>query len=177
MNKIKTYILSLDFIITCLIVLGTCFILPAKVPTTFAASFYNIGITVLSIVFSLFFAALAIIMSSTDSEFVLYLEEKKQFSSLMATFKFTLAILFLSLMYSIILNTTCEFALKSADQKVLHNFEQPKVLFLVFEFLFCYSLIATALSVKDTIDFTHYRTKYLLKSKAEKEAEKNKSTI
>ena len=155
--KLKNIIWSWDFGISLIAMLASFIILPTFLRTDFAASFYSVGISVLSIVFSLFFAALAIIMSSTDNEFILFLEKKKQFTTLLWSFRFTLTLLFVSLIYSIILFTCSDFAIKYYDGKSL----QHKGFFVAFVGLFCYSLLATALSVKDTILFSHYRTKFL----------------
>jgi hypothetical protein len=155
--KVKNIILSWDFVISVIIAIITWCLLPLWLKLPFAAGFYMVGITVLSIVFSLFFAALAIIMSSTDNDFILYLEEKKQFTTLMTSFRFTLYVLFLSLVYSIILYTCSDYVIKELGEKTV----QHKVFFIIFLFLFSYSLLATGLSVKDSISFTHYRTKFL----------------
>ena len=136
--------------------------LPTYLDANAASSFYNIGITVLSIVFSLFFAALAIIMSSTDNDFIEFLEEKNQFTGLMVTFKVVLAALFLSLILSIVLYTKNDFFIKNSGSQ---NPQEHKIWFVIFQFFFTYSLIGTALSIKDTISFTKYRTKFLASRK------------
>jgi hypothetical protein len=163
--KLKNILWSWDFASSLVLSLLTLFLLPTWIKIPFASGFYSVGITVLSIVFSLFFAALAIIMASTDNDFIMYLEERKQFTRLMGSFKYTLALLFVSLIYSIILMTCSDFVVKYHGDKSI----QHQVFFVVFTFLFTYSLTATALSVKDTISFTQYRTKFLLRCKELKE--------
>jgi len=155
--KINTIILSWDFVISIIITLVTTIILPSKLNIEFCISFYNIGITVLSIVFSLFFAALAIIITSSDNEFIEFLEEENDFTALINTFKVTLLMLFISLLYSIVIFVISNYFAKLTDEPVF----QSKIYFLIFEFLFSYSLISTALSIKDTIVFSEIRTKFL----------------
>lgn len=173
-NIFRTYIMSWD----CGIALASSIllycILPIYIKATSATSFYNVGITVLSIIFSLFFAALAIIMSSTDNDFIMYLEEEKLFTGLIDTFKFVLVMLFISLGYSIVLYNTTDYYIKQhGEANSLHH----KNLFIVFNLLFTYSLIATALSVKDTITFTTYRTKYLVGVSNNKKKDKLKNQL
>lgn len=67
--------------------------------------------------------------------------------------------LLISLVYSIVLYTVTDFYIKKYGEggSVHHKFP-----FIIFQFLFTYSLISTALSVKDTISFTTYRTRFLI---------------
>ncbi|MCP4551601.1 MAG: hypothetical protein GY834_06080 [Bacteroidetes bacterium] len=157
--KISNVILSWDFVGAIVITLITALIIPANLNLKFCISFYSIGITVLSIIFSIFFAALAIIMSSSDNDFIEFLEENDDFTVLLDSFKITLVMLFISLIYSIVLHVISEYAIQEKGE----NSTQNMTLFLVFEFLFAYSLFATGLSVKDTIKFSHFRSKFLNK--------------
>ena len=154
--KLKDVILSWDIIVAIIITLITSIILPAILPIKFCLSFYNIGISVLSIIFSLFFAALAIIMTSSDNDFIDFLEENNDFTALLNSFKTTLLILFISLFYSIVLYVITDYFTNISDAMKFQNV----VYFLLFEFLFCYSLFATGLSVKDTITFSKFRAKF-----------------
>lgn len=169
-NFFSVYIKSYDTVVSLSVAILLYIILPEFVKGSFASSFYNIGITVLSIIFSLFFAALAIIMSSTDNDFILYLEEDKHFTGLMGTFRLVLIMLFLSLIYSIVLYTVTDFYMKEYDGKL----QQHKIFFIIFQLLFTYSLIATASSIKDTIQFTSFRTRFLLKKEEKRKKEESK---
>ena len=155
--KISNIILSWDFVIAIVLTLITALILPSYLELEFCKSFYSTGITVLSIIFSIFFAALAIIMASSDNDFIEFLEENGDFTALLDTFKITLVMLFISLIYSIVLFVITDYNLTSLKCQS----DQHKTFFLVFEFLFCYSLLATGLSVKDTIIFSNFRARYL----------------
>lgn len=155
--KLNNIILSWDFIAALSITLLTTCYLPSKINASFCASFYNVGITVLSIIFSLFFAALAIIMASSDNEFIAFLEEEGDFTGLLESFKVTLIALFTSLVYSIVLYIVTDYSIKISSEKIGQN----KLFFLVFEFIFIYSLTATAICVLDTIKFSDFRSKYI----------------
>lgn len=159
--RLDKIILSWDFVISIILTLTTAIFMPTLLKISFCISFYNIGITVLSIIFSLFFAALATIMTSSDNEFIEFLEEENDFTALLDTFKITLLMLFISLIYSIVLYVTSDYFAKINDDK----FQQHKIFFLFFEFLFSYSLLSTALSVRDTIKFSDIRAKYLKSKK------------
>jgi len=159
--KINEVILSWDFVISIVLTLASAIFMPVMLKISFCISFYNIGITVLSIVFSLFFAALAIIMTSSDNDFIEFLELDGTFSALLTTFKFTLTVLFISLVYSIILYVSSDYFAKYHDE----NFLQHKIFFLVFEFIFSYSLLATGFSIKDTIIFSDKRAQFLKQNK------------
>ncbi len=163
--RLSTIILSWDFVASIILTLATAIFLPPMLKISFCISFYNIGITVLSIIFSLFFAALAIIMTSSDNDFIEFLEEENDFTALLDTFKITLLMLFISLIYSIFLYVASDYFAKINDDQ----FQQHKIFFLLFEFLFSYSLFSTALSVKDTIKFSNIRAKYLKSKKQNKQ--------
>ncbi|MBK7434577.1 MAG: hypothetical protein IPI66_12240 [Chitinophagaceae bacterium] len=123
--------LSVDTIISSVLSIG--FFLPLNIKSSLPYPFIML-ITVLSIIFSLFFAALAIIMSSTDNDFIKYMEERvnKGFTRFMNTFKVVLVALFLSLIYSIVLYTTTDFYIKNNNDTAVQN----KYLFIVFQFCF-----------------------------------------
>lgn len=163
--KIKDIILSWDFIIAITTTLITALFLPNYLKCNFCSSFYNIGITVLSIIFSLFFASLAIIMTSSDNDFITFLEEEGDFSALLNTFKVTLIMLFISLIYSIVAYIYSEYSVKEFGEKI----KQLKVGFLIFQFLFSYSMLATAISVKDTIVFSNFRSRFLKMKRKDEE--------
>lgn len=158
--KISNIILSWDFVISIVLTLVTALILPSYLELEFCKSFYSTGITVLSIIFSIFFAALAIIMASSDNDFIEFLEENGDFTILLDTFKITLIMLFISLIYSIVLYVITDYNLTTLRYE---NVKQHKTYFMIFEFLFCYSLLSTGLSVKDTIIFSNFRARYLSK--------------
>jgi hypothetical protein len=160
--KISNIVLSWDFVIGIVLTLVTALILPSYLELEFCKSFFSTGITVLSIIFSIFFAALAIIMASSDNDFIEFLEENGDFTALLDTFKITLVMLFISLIYSIFLYVITDYNLTTLKCEVI---KQHKTYFLIFEFLFCYSLLATGLSVKDTIIFSNFRANYLSKIK------------
>lgn len=152
-NIIRSYDLIVSLILTMLILA----FVKSDLPILFVKSAYSTGITVLSIVFSLFFASLAVIMSSGDSDFIKFLEEKNQFTGLINTFKYTLIILFFGLVVSLIFYLISEYQFTGQNVKY-----QNRWMFISFCFFFLYALACTVMSVKDTILFSLYRSKFIL---------------
>src|SRR5437868_6455509 len=146
--NIRTVILSYDSILGALVSLVVSVLLPRWVPNDFAKDLYSVGISVLSIIFAIFFAALAIIMSSSDDEFVVFLEEKGDYSTVIAAFRFTLMALFIALMVSIAFYAWA--TLRLSNKIPFQHF-----LFLsAFSFLFTYAMIAALISARDSIRYS-----------------------
>lgn len=156
MRRLKSFIISWDLLVTLIVTIVTYYALPNYLDMDFVLSIYNMSITILSIIFSLFFAALAIIMSSSENDFIDFLEETKGFSELLWSFKITLIMLFVSLIYSIVLYTGTSYCIESYEG----NWLQRDILFLVLTALFTYSMSSTCISVYDTIKFSEYRSKF-----------------
>lgn len=119
-------------------------------------SLLEMGIGVLSIIFSIFFAALAFIISASDDEFVAFLEKDGLFTRLIGSFKWTVLSLFLALIYSIIIYVITSFGM-SKDE----SFEMSEYVMTVFCFVFFYSLIATLLSTNDAIRYSKTRIRFI----------------
>ncbi len=162
--KLRQLICSIDTGAAVLTTVAVSYFIPKEIRYDFTTSFYNIGISVLSIVFSLFFAALAILMAAPQDEFIDYLEKKKHYTTLLFTYKYTLVCLFISLGYSIIMYAFSDYWVKHHVKDSLHS----RWYFLVFVFIFTYSLTATALCIKDAIKFSQYRLEFLKFKKTSK---------
>jgi hypothetical protein len=153
--KLKSVVVSWDFGVAVALALAGAILLEPRLLNAFAKDLYAIGISVLSIVFSVFFAALAIIISSSDDDFVRFLEEDGGYTHLVATFRWTLAALFTALIYSL-----GAYGL-TARGALVDKSTQPKHWVLIFGFLFSYSLLATYLSTRDAIAYAQRRTRFL----------------
>lgn len=156
MRRLKSMFISWDFLATVLVTAATYYIMPDYLNMKFLLSVYNMSITILALIFSLFFAALAIIMSSSQNDFIDFLEEENLFSELLWSFKLTLIMLFVSLIYSIVLYTGTSFFVETYGEQWL----QSGMFFLVLSALFTYSMGATCVSVYDTIIFSEFRSKF-----------------
>lgn len=157
--KIKDIVLSWDLILSIFIAIIFFALTPSFMNNQFAITLYEIGISVLSIIFSVFFAALAIIISSSDDDFVRFLEEEGDYSVIIDTFRYSLAVLFLALIYSIIFAVVTSYWINEGQVN------QQFYFVLLFIFLFSYALLVTFNSTNDAIKYSKYRTKYLNKKK------------
>jgi len=155
MIKIKQIIISWDIWLAFTISLGTTLFLPYRIPINFAYDIYFMGLTILSIVFSIFFASLAIIIASSHDEFVIFLEEEGQFTTLIETFRFTLILLFLALIISIILYTYRSYS------KAQGYVDQCKFFFSVFSFMALYALFGVVTATGESITYSNYRSRFL----------------
>lgn len=162
MKKVETYILSYDTILGLIaLILGILFV-PEKIENSVCIAVYGTAIAVLSIIFSIFFASLAVILAFPDNEFIIFIERgNRLFSRMLAYFKATLFILFASLIFNIVI-----YIHASLNG---YNTEYNRPIFLVFLFIFTYSLIATITAVIVTLKLTQSRSDYLAR-RIEREA-------
>jgi hypothetical protein len=153
--RIRRVILSPDLIASVLLSFITAVFCPSLISISMAKDFYGVGISVLSIVFSVFFAALAIIMSAGDNEFVAFLHENGAYSEIIWNFRFTVIILFTSLLVSLTEYVYTGF-------RISHKAEwHSKWFFVLFLLCFSYSLLAACLAVIDAIKYSGVRVQYL----------------
>lgn len=155
---LKQYIISLDTIIAAGVTAVVILLLPCRVSGILVSEWLSMGISVLSIVFSIFFATLAFIISATDNEFIRFLEKNGDFTSIVNTFKWTLLSLFVSLIYSILLYGFVSYRVNACKGFVLNEWFMG-----AFVLMFFYSLVATILSTNDAIKFSEVRTKFIKK--------------
>ena len=155
MSHRRAMLISID-LWAAVIVAGLAFVLlPRWVSLPMAKDLYGLGTSVLSIVFSVFIAALAVIISATDDAFVKWLEEENQFSDILWMFKATLVILFIALVYSVI-----AYAI-TASQAAAGNTLQHSASLVLFTFLFFYSLDATLAATMAAVGYARRRTEFV----------------
>lgn len=141
------------------IILVLCFISPDYYACNFVKDIYSIGINVLAIIFSIFFASLAIIISSGDNDFIKFIEEDGLYTLIVDSFKFSIMLLFIALLYSIVLYGVTANSIENL------KLSQNKYLFFIFIFLFSYSLFAATESIFDSIKYAKYRIRFLMINK------------
>lgn len=133
---------------------------PPRFSDAVAKEIYGAGISVLSIIFAVYFTALAVIIAASDDDFVEYLREKGVYDTLMGIFKFTLWLLFASLLSSFIL-----FAYSAVRSDTTSPSSQPHWIMEVFSFFFSYALFATMYTTRDALSYARYRVLFLSKQK------------
>ena len=158
--RISNILMSWDIIVAAIVAVILYFVLPTQIDNDFASTVYGIGITVLSIVFSVYFAALAIIISSGDNDFIHFLEDGGNYTTIISSFRFSLILLFVSLVSSIIMSViTAILGINNIDA-------QHKFVLSIFSFLFSYSLFATAISSLDAIRYAERRVVFIRKMRS-----------
>lgn len=150
-----------DLLIAFLLTGAMCYVVPPAIPNIFAKDMFSVGISVLSIVFSVFITALAIIMSSSDDEFLTFLEEDGLYTLLLWGFKTTLILLFIALMYSLTVYTMTSHQLSNP------NSVQSKWWVVAFVLMFSWSLLATLSTTFASIKYAQKRIVYLTKKKSD----------
>lgn len=151
------FIISYDTFIGAAIGIISYILLPEVIPTSTLKDTYSMAINILAILFSMFFAALAIIVSVNDNEFIAFLEEDNLVSDLIKYFKTSLKIIFFMLLATILIYIYV----------VVHNdvlfWGQLKYQYAIFLGFFSYAITAVFLSSNDAIRFFSERLKYAKK--------------
>lgn len=153
--KIKDFLISIDLFASLIASVFIIIYFPYWVDNNFVKDIYAVAISVLSIIFSVYFAALAIIISSSDDTFVNFLITENVYELIITAFKITLISLFVSLVYSI-----CIYIITS-NWLIIKIQHQPIYIFCIFTFLFTYSLFATGQSAHDAIKYARKRAEFL----------------
>lgn len=156
--KLRSLLLSWDFVLAVVAVVGIAFVVPGGIEYYIAKEIFEISTSVFSIVFSVFFAALATIMTAGDNDFVRFLEEENLYKHIVWTFKFTLFSLLVSLLLSIILLIS---VLPYDKLQPQHLPLYPESAFLLFSGLGLYSLFATVNASLDAIKYAEYRARFI----------------
>lgn len=153
----KSIILSWDFIVAIILAAISYCVLPKYISNKFAVQLYGLGVSVLSIVFSVYFASLAVIIASPSDDFVKFFNEKGGYNKLLNIYKYTLLMLFLGLAYSIVGFAVSSFFVEEFEGKLMQN----KNFIFPFLFLFPYALFCSFNSAKDAIMYSVYRNEFL----------------
>lgn len=106
-NQLKSLLISSDFIIALVLSIVVLILNPEKIKLGIAKEIFEVAIAVLSIVFSVYFAALAVVITSGDNEFIKFLEKDGSYSHIIWTLKITLLLLFFALIVSIFFICYC----------------------------------------------------------------------
>lgn len=155
-QAIRKIFLSFDFIGSALCVLIMIPLVPSVVPTSVAKEFFGICISVLAIVFSVFFAALAVFITSGDNEFVKFLEEEGAFTRIIWSFRVTLLALFVALILSIAL-----FISTLQSDSAMTTSSYPGWIVVAFAGIAIYAMLATVNSCLDAIKYAEFRARFI----------------
>src|SRR4030095_16781 len=150
-----------------LVLLALILFLPSGVSNSFARDVYNVGVSVLSIIFSVFIAALSIIMASGSDDFVSFMEEEGRFSLLLWMFKVTLLLLFIALIYSLSLYSATSFWI------IQGKVNQNKTFISAFSFLCLWALSGTLVATLTALKYSQMRIKFFKVMKGLKARQEN----
>lgn len=154
-KTLKSILWSRDLGVALLIAGVAHFYLPREISNAFAKDVYRAGLSTLSIVFSVYFAGLAIIISSSHDEFVRWLEKFGVYLELTRRFQCTLWILFFALLLSLGVFTYTSYSERCAP------YTQPKFLFTAFCFFTLHALLATLAAANASIRYAQFRARYV----------------
>jgi len=154
--KLKYIFVSWDFITALFVFLFSFIVLPKEIFAEDAINIYQVGVTILSLIFSIYFASMAFILSSSDDEFVLFLEEKGHFTYLIESFSYTLKVVFIALMFSLSFLIMNFFVMEKIVAPINSRF-----IVSLFLLIGSYSLFCVIGTTMDSIKFVKYRIEYL----------------
>jgi hypothetical protein len=158
--KYRSVIVAWDFGAAILCSAVAAVLLPKWVPSAFAQDIFRISVSVSSVLFSIFFAALALIISSSNDEFIAWIEEatdpgeESDYQIIVAAFRFSLFMLFSALIVGL-----CLFGYTSFRIANTVDF-QHKAFVSVFAFLFSYGLFCAISSLMQAIKFSSLRSQF-----------------
>lgn len=159
---IRTYVLSPDTGFALAVAFVLAVFGPRAYPTEFAKDAYSTGIAVLSIVFSVFFAAMANIISASDDEFVMYLLERGHYRQIIDAFRVTLFALGVALATSVILYLATSLSISSSASSATSGIAaQGAFWFVAFAVLFTYGMGAAFGVAMDAIRWAKARSVFL----------------
>lgn len=155
-NALKSIFLSWDFLVAIAVTIVLYIFLPPLIPAKIIKPIYEVSISVLAVMFSVFFAALAVLITAGDNEFVRFLEEEGLYRRIIFTFKATLILLFIALLISIL-----SFVTILPYVELQTQFLYSKIQVLLFAFITLYALLASIGSTMDAIRYAEFRAAYL----------------
>lgn len=168
----RRVIVSWDFgaaVASAVIVAG---ITPRFIPNATAQDLFRVGTSVLSLLFSIFFAALAVIVSSANEEFLVWLAsgtksgEKGDYEKIVSAYRFSLLALFVALVVALWLFGYTSIRMGNG----VHD--QHKWFLVAFTFAFFYALFVAIQASFYAVKFSQFRNEFVV-IKAESQSQLN----
>lgn len=159
-DKLRSIIVSWDFLGAAALTVAFAIVVPSRISFEVANEIFSIAVSVLAIMFSVFFAAIAVIITAGDNQFVSFLETEGMYTHIVWTFKFTLILLFSALVLSIVLLVV---TLPYSDHKTYPypQWHFPEAYMLAFGFLGVWALFSSAQASLDAIKYAQFRTRFI----------------
>jgi hypothetical protein len=156
LDILKSFFLTWDIYVSLAVVVVLGFLIKDDISLSIVKEILTVSISVLAIVFSVFFAAMAVLITAGDNEFVRFLEEDGSFKQIAGIFRVTLLLLFIALLISIILFV---IIVSFSGEDDVYIF--PKWGLLVYSFLALYALLSAINSSLDAIKYAELRARFL----------------
>lgn len=163
--RLRDVVVAADFASGVVAFALTAYFAPERIGMALAKDLFGTGLSVLSIVFSIYFAALATFASASDDDFIAFLEQDNSFSEIMGALRFTLALLFAALLLAIVAYATTAIAMSILPD----GSTQSRWWLAGFAFFFCWSLFATNNSAGDAIRYAIARMRYVKLKRPQRE--------
>lgn len=155
--KLRSVLLSWDTASAVVASIALFFLCPKTLPARIASNILSLSVQVLSILFSLFFAAFAVIAASTADKFIQFLEKDNGYSWLLWSLKISVGSLFLALAVSLI-----SFFLVELHQGNSGNpLSLSRLYIIIPSAFFAYSLVAAFQCFLDSLKFSKRRVEHL----------------
>lgn len=154
--KIKEILISWDIFAAVIVGGALALLLPPYLMAVLIKDLYGVGITVLSIIFTIYFAALAIIISSASDDFILFLEEEGDYTALLAHFRYAVVVTFIALVASIVFYGVTAFQLTANPDAM-----QTRWWFVCYVILFSYTLGVVFNTALDALQYPRFRAQHL----------------
>lgn len=159
-NTIRRIVLSWDFLLALVLVVALWLVLPEQLPVTLAKDIFGMSVSLLAIIFSVFFAALAVLVAAGDNDFIEFLTIDNLYYDILWAFKFTLILLFVALMLSVFLFAyTVYLDVLIGSQNSAPNL--PKWYVILGSFFALYALFASMSTAMDAIKHAETRARYI----------------
>lgn len=156
-TKLKTIFMAWDFLAALVGASIYGFLVNMPASAEIVKEITVLAVSTLSIIFSVYFAALAVLITSVDNDFVKFLQQFGAYSDLIWSFKFTFLVIFIGLLFSIVLYVTTLFEIPKPIPGVY-----PLKIMFPYTFITIYALFCTVSASIDAIKYAEYRTKFLV---------------
>lgn len=160
-KRLGKIILSYDFIISLTLAIGIRIALCNDISLIFARDLYSTAISIFSIMFSVYFAAIAIMSSSNDNEFAKYLIKEGLYTEIVWTQRYTLYTILVSLLTAFIFYGICAYKLGDVPESNKHLYTFSRDQLVVSIAILTYGLLAAFSVASDAIRYAHYRSAFL----------------
>lgn len=154
---VKNKFISWDFLCSFSITVYLFFAMPEQVDLRFCVDLYSLAINIILMCIFYFLAMLALLVAASDETFINYLRNQGLRVSVFLTYKYTLIMLFLTLIFTIFHYAWGDYYLKAVPNVTT----QSKYFFLTFLALFIYCVFTSFESSLDSINYLKLRVMFM----------------